>query len=173
MTAMDTLLSFTDQILQQLLVAVQAAGAAVASVLATWPTAVTAALVGAGVAASAAAIFFLIHRTRQARRTTASRSRAIPATGIPRHTTPSMRPRRPTPRGASLTPTGDTERIRVLVRRGVPAFEIARSTGLSHDAISLLLSQAAEKVRQGRPVPAGLSAPASPPMRAFATENAT
>ena len=77
--------------------------------------------------------------------------------GKTRQSRPARQPL-PSRRQAPMPASAQADMARDLIGRGVPTSEIARQTGLSHDAVSLLVSRAmAATARQVRPEAARLA----------------
>jgi hypothetical protein len=151
---MDTIITWLD------LIGREAIASATTLATTTWAWLVAQPLwlsVGIAVAGKATliALVVLAHRRRQrSARIGMARERAKAVrNGHPAAL--NIRPREP--RRTPYTPAAGAQHARELVLHGVPAIEISRRTGLSRDAVSLLLTQTGRLARQGRPTPAGLS----------------
>lgn len=147
---MDTLLPLIDAIGARAMDAGRGLVAIVTTWVATQPAWLPATL-ALGLAASAAAVI-VMRRGQAFRRKAAARpAGARPGRGAALNLKP------PAPRRPSRTPVDGARHARELVHHGVPALEIARRTGLSRDAVSLLLAQAGAADRHERPRAAGVS----------------
>lgn len=156
---MDTILTLADAWARQFLTTLQDAATIAWTWLAAQPIWVIAALVLGAKAIIVTGTVLARRRHRRVQRVAEARERA--ATVRTGRATPkaarASRAAEATPRRTPFTPAASASQARELVVHGVPAIEISRRTGLSRDAVSLLLSQAVRRDRQGRPSPAGLS----------------
>lgn len=86
-----------------------------------------------------------------------ARRRARPAAPGIVHVTPKARRAKPLTTALRATPSASA--AIELMSHGLPVIEIARRTGMSRDAVSLVLAMAGSiPARQGSPVPAGVAA---------------
>lgn len=147
---METVLTLADAVARQVLMTLQHSATTTWTWLVAQPAWVNAALVLPATVMVVTGIVWVGHRHHM-ERATGMRTRVTPEAAK------ASRADGPAPRRARFTPSVSASEARELVLHGVPAIEISRRTGLSRDAVSLLLSQTGRRDQQSRPGPAGYS----------------